>query len=174
MYQESIKIPKDRVAVLIGTKGSDKRLIEKQAKVKLDIDSKEGDVIISGEDNFQVFLTRNIIKAIARGFSPRAALELLQDNYILELIDIQDYSGKSKNKLTRLKSRIIGSQGKARKTIQGITNTNIVIYGKTIAIIGEAEAVIQAKKGIEILLRGSKHGSVYFRLERGKERNSKD
>ena len=174
MFQEIIKIPKDRVAVLIGVKGSDKRLIEKHTKTKLDIDSKEGDVTIDGKDNFQVFLTKNIIKAIGRGFSPKASLELLNENYILELIDIQDYAGKSKNKLARLKSRIIGTQGKARKTIQGITNTNIVIYGKTIAIIGEAEAVIQAKKAIEILLRGSKHGSVYFRLERGKERNSKD
>lgn len=171
MFQEIIKIPRDRIAVLIGIKGEDKRLIEKHTKTKLDIDSKEGEVTISGEDNFQVYLTKSIINAIARGFSPKTSLDLLQENNILEIINIQDYAGKSKNKLTRLKSRVIGTQGKARKTIQSLSNTNIIIYGRTISIIGEPESVMQAKRSIENLLKGSKHGSVYYKLEREKNKN---
>ena len=169
MYQEFIKIPKERIAVLIGTKGKDKRLLEKHTQTKMQVDSKEGTVTLSGEDSFQLFLAKNVIKAVGRGFSPNASLELLGDDKILEVINIQEFSGKSKDKFIRLKSRIIGSEGKARKTIQLLTNTNIVIYGKTISIIGEAESVIKAKKSIETLLLGSKHGTVYSKLERSKK-----
>ena len=171
MYQELIKIPKDRIAVLIGAKGKDKRLIEKQAKIRLQIDSKEGNVTIEGEDNFQVYLTKLIVKAVGRGFNPKSSLELLQENHIIEFINVQDYAGKSKNKLARLKSRIIGTEGKARKTIQAITSTNIVIYGKTVGIMGETENVMIARRAIENLLKGSKHGSVYYRTERDKDKS---
>ena len=43
-----IKIPKRRVAVLIGEKGSDKRKIEKLTKCKINVNS-EGEVKISVE-----------------------------------------------------------------------------------------------------------------------------
>ena len=42
-----LKIPKARVAVLIGEKGSTKRLLEKKLKIKLNI-STEGDVMLEG------------------------------------------------------------------------------------------------------------------------------
>ena len=92
MHQEYIKIPKERIAVLIGTKGKDKRLLEKHTQIKIQVDSKEGTVTLSGEDSFQLFLTKNVIKAVARGFSPIASLELLREDRLLEVINIQDFS----------------------------------------------------------------------------------
>ena len=43
MYEEELKIPKDRVAVLIGKKGETKRAIQSRTKTKIRV-SKEGDV----------------------------------------------------------------------------------------------------------------------------------
>ena len=51
---EELKIPKERVAVLIGEKGATKRKIQKQTKTKLTITS-EGDITIDSEDNYNVF-----------------------------------------------------------------------------------------------------------------------
>ncbi|MBT4174562.1 RNA-processing protein, partial [archaeon] len=63
MQTQDVKIPKARIAVLIGEKGSVKRRIEKKANVKLEIDSEEGDVIIEG-DSLGVYETMNVVRAI--------------------------------------------------------------------------------------------------------------
>ncbi len=169
MFQEYLKIPKKRIAVLIGEKGKVKREIEKLTSTKLRIDSDEGDVIISSEESIDVFNTKPVIQAIGRGFNPQIALNLLDEENVLEIIDITDFSLKSKKKLLRLKSRLIGTQGKARKTIEILTKTDICVYGKTVSVIGMQENANLAKRAIVNLLQGSKHGNVYNFIERNKK-----
>jgi len=164
-YRYELKIPKERVAVLIGTKGETKRLIEQETSTKLDIDSKEGDVFISGEDSLGLFVTREIISAIGRGFNPNIALKLRQIDYIFELINLNEIA-RSKNDLIRIKGRIIGEDGKSRKTIEELTGCEICVYGKTVGIIGSVEEAPIARKAIEMLLEGSMHASVFRFLEK--------
>ena len=76
-----------------------------------------------------------------------------------------EYTGKSKSTLLRIKGRIIGKEGKCRKLIEDLSEAYISVYGKTVAIIGQPEAVAMAKKAIESLLRGSTHANVYKWLE---------
>ncbi len=165
-YSYELKIPKERIAVLIGQKGEIKKEIEDETHCKIDIDSKEGDVIISGEDTLGMFTAKEIIKAIARGFSPEHAKLLLKQDYTLEIVSLQDYSGKSKNKSIRLKGRVIGSEGKSRRIIEEMTETYLSVYGKTISILGRPENVTTARKAIESLLAGSPHASIYKWLEK--------
>ncbi|MCD4666310.1 KH domain-containing protein [archaeon] len=165
---EELKIPKERIAVVVGTKGKTKRKIEKLTKTKIKIDSKEGDIIIDGKDNINNYNCKNIVKAIGRGFTPEEALQLLNENYFYDSISIESYTRKSKNALTRIKSRIIGTGGKARKQIEFLTNTCICIYGKTVGIIGEQENVGIARQAVEKLLQGSKHGPVYEFIEKSR------
>ena len=165
-YSYELKIPKDRVAVLIGVKGKVKNEIEAATKTKLQIDSKEGDVAVSGEDALGLFTAREVVEAIGRGFNPDFAKLLLKQDYILEILNAQDFAGKSKSSVDRLKGRVIGKEGKARTTIEDLTETNISVYGKTIAIIGLPENASLARKAIELLLQGSMHSSVYRMLER--------
>ncbi len=167
-FSYELKIPQDRVAVLIGEKGETKKEIQSQTKTELNI-SKEGDVTITGKDSLLLFTTREIVRAIARGFNPKIALFLLQTDYTLEIIDIKDFAGKSKSDLIRLRSRVIGKEGTARKEIERLTNTNISIYGKTIAIIGETTQVFNARQALTLLLQGSKHASAYHFLEKKKK-----
>ena len=169
MFQESMKIPKRRIAVLIGERGKIKREIEKQTSTYLTIDSDEGDVVISSEESINIFNAKPITQAIGRGFNPKIAFNLLDEENVLEIVDITDFSFKSKKKLMRLKSRLIGSQGKARKTIEILTHTDISVYGKTASIIGTQENSHLAKKAIINLLQGSKHGNVYGFIERSKK-----
>jgi len=159
-----LKIPKSRVGVLIGKKGETKRLIQKNTKCKLEI-SAEGDVIITGE-SVDEFICENVVKAVGRGFNPLIALNLINDEYLLEIINIKEFTKGSEKKFKRIKSRLIGTQGKTRKVIERLTNCNLVIYGKTVSLIGGVETIIIARKGVEKLLSGSPHGNVYGFIER--------
>lgn len=164
-YLYDTKIPKERIAVLIGKEGITKKQIESATNIKLKIDSKEGDVFLEGEDALGLYSAREVVKAIGRGFNPDIALLLLKQDYMFEMINMLDYV-KSKNHMIRLKGRVIGAEGRSRKTIEELTETYISVYGKTIGIIGFSENVAIAKKAVESLLSGSPHSSVYKWLER--------
>ncbi|MEA3430108.1 MAG: KH domain-containing protein [Nanoarchaeota archaeon] len=165
-FSYELKIPKDRIAVLIGRKGEIKKELEERTNTNISIDSKEGDVVISGEDALGLYDARSVIIAVARGFNPEVALSLLKQDFALEIINIPDFAGKSNNSSVRLKGRVIGKEGKSRVTIEDLTETYISVYGKTIAIIGEASNVLNAKRAVESLLKGGTHASVYKWLER--------
>jgi len=167
-YNYELKIPMDRIAVLIGKNGEIKKYIEEETKTKLKIDSDEGDVFVSGEDALGLFNAREVIRAVGRGFNPDVAQVLLKGDYIFETINIMDFSGKSKDNMLRLKGRVIGSEGKSRRTIENLSDTRISVYGKTIAIIGQPENVGAAKRAIESLLTGSQHANVYKWLEKNR------
>lgn len=160
-----LKIPKSRVAILIGVKGRSKRKIEKATKTKLKINSDEGLVEIQNPDNLSLFQTEQIIKAIGRGFNPKIALTLLNEENCFELIDMKEFAGKSRDKLKRIKSRLIGTRGKCRKTIETICDVHISIYGKTAGIIGKIEKVQIVRIAIQDILAGAPHDPVYKTLE---------
>ncbi len=164
-FAYELKIPKERVAVLIGKKGELKRQLEHVTKTKIKIDSDEGDVSISGKDALLLYTCREIIKAIGRGFNPEIAMQLLKQDYGIEFISLNDYAATPKS-LERLRGRVIGEGGKSRRTIEDLTFTNISVYGKTIGIIGPLEQIPNARKAVEALLAGRKHGTVYKFLEK--------
>jgi len=164
-YQYELKMPKDRVAVAIGKKGEVKKEIEDATKTDITIDSTEGDVFIKGDDALSLYTAKEVITAIGRGFNPDIARLLLKQDYAFELVRMDDFV-KTKNSQIRLKGRVIGKDGKARHTIESLTDTNICVYGKTIGIIGQTENVANARRAIESLLAGSLHSNVFRWLEK--------
>lgn len=168
MIDEFLKIPKERVAVLIGKGGSTKKKIEQLTHTKIEVDSEEGNVNIrSGKPNTEeVRKAQEIVKAVGRGFSPENALSLLDDAYYLEIIDLKEMFGKSEKEIMHKKGRAIGKDGKVRDNIEDMTETKISVYGKTISIIGAEEGLGKAKHAIEMLLQGSKPQAAYNYLKR--------
>ena len=165
-FSYELKIPQERVAVLIGKNGDIKKGIEADTKTTINVDSAEGDIFISGEDALGLYTAREVIKAIGRGFNPDIAKLLLKQDYVLEIIHMTEYVGKSKNTLLRLKGRVIGRDGKSRKLIEELTESYICVFGKTIGIIGLPESATMAKRAIAALLGGSTHASVWKWLEK--------
>lgn len=163
-FSYEIKIPKDRIAVLIGRKGEIKKQIEDHTNTKINIDSNEGDVIVSGEDAILLYCTRDIIKAIGRGFNPDIALLLLKQDYAFEVINLPDFDNPTQ--FRRIKGRIIGREGKSRRLIEEHTDTNICVYGKTISLIGRTDTCSIARRAVEMLIKGSPHSNVYKWLEK--------
>ncbi len=169
-YTYDLKIPKDRVAVLIGKSGEIKKSLEEDTKSEIFIDSKEGEVKVIGKDSIALFALKEVIRAIARGFNPEVAKLLLRQDYSLELISLNEFNDH-KTHQHRLKGRVIGRSGKSRSTIEEITGCYISVYGKTVGIIGSIINVPIAKKAVESLLMGSMHASVYKWLEKQKRSN---
>lgn len=165
-FSYELKIPKDRVAVLIGPKGKQKRELQSQTKSKIAVDSKEGDVRLTGKDSLALFTLKEVVAAIGRGFNPEIAQLLFKQDYVLEIVSIADYS-QAKSHLQRMRGRVIGADGKARVTIERLTETFMVVYGKTVAIIGTTERTMLARRAVESLLEGSTHAAVYKWLEKG-------
>lgn len=164
-YSYELKIPLARVAVVIGTGGLVKKEIEESTNTHIQIDSAEGDVFLTGDDALGLYTAREVILAIGRGFNPEIAKLLLKPDFASEQLNLDNYA-KTKNHEIRMKGRVIGADGKARKVIEELTETNISVYGKTITIIGELENVTTCKRAIENLLEGSQHSTVYRWLEK--------
>lgn len=170
-----VKLPKERVAVLIGKDGETKEFIERRTGAALKIDSETGDVSIDTEHMTEPFLILkvvDVVKAIGRGFSPEKAFRLFSDDIYFESVDIRDQVGKSQDRLIQVRSRLIGTGGRTRGVIEELTSANVSIFGNTVSIIGEITALYTAKKAIDMILCGSEHATVYKFLER-KRRESK-
>ncbi|MBD3249547.1 RNA-processing protein [Candidatus Woesearchaeota archaeon] len=174
-YIHELKIPKERIAVLVGTKGKIKRKIEEETKTKMNVDSNEGNVTISGEDGLGLYTAKEVTLAIGRGFNPEYAFLLLKGDYMFELLNIEEHAPvKSKNDFKRLKGRVIGKEGRSRRLIEEYTHCYMSVYGKTIGLIGKPEDIEDARKAVLDLLRGAPHGNVYKWLEKNKKEKRKE
>ena len=162
------RIPKDRIAVLIGRKGVTRRALEKATNSTLHIDSASGDVSVVWDEEFDPILRMklpDVIRAIGRGMNPDRALQLLKDDHHLMLYDMREYVGKNPNQQRRIRSRLIGRNGRIRELIEEHSGSEIAIYGSTVVIIGDEEALPLAGQAIERLLQGAEHSSVLKHLE---------
>ena len=164
-FSYELRVPRERVAVLIGKEGAAKKMLEQATKTEIRVDSEEGDVTIIGKDPLALYTAREIVRAIGRGFKPDTALLLLKQDYALEVVDITRYA-RSKEDMDRLRGRVIGEEGKARRVIEELTGCFISVFGKTIATIGRYEELNLARRAVESLLSGNAHKTVYRWLER--------
>ncbi len=177
MRQPLPRVPMNRIAVLIGAKGATAKLLRFASGCKeFNIDSETGDVeVVWGEpgtyDPVKAMKLPDVIKAIGRGMSPKAAIQLLDDHHFFELVDIRKFVGKKSNQQRRIRGRIIGSDGKIRKLIEGLTDTQISIYNSTVVLVGEEEGLAAARQAVEMIAGGAEHGTVLNFLERDRRRS---
>ncbi|HIE34007.1 MAG TPA: RNA-processing protein [Candidatus Altiarchaeales archaeon] len=157
-----LRIPKDRIGALIGVNGKVKKEIEKRTNTKITVE--DGNVSVDG-DSLGILTARDIVMAIGRGFSPEIAFRLFNEDTILEVIRLSEILSSERDML-RKKGRVIGRKGKMRRIIEGMTNTHISVYGKTIGIIGSYENVDVARDAILKLIHGARHSSIYRFLEK--------
>ncbi len=161
---KEVRVPEDRVGVLIGKDGESKQKFQELTDCSMTIDDNlvkvEGDII----DELKA---QEIVKAIGRGFSSERAFRLLEEGKMLHIMDIDRYADTS-NDRERLKGRVIGRDGEARKHIEKETETDISVYGGTIGIIGKGSNIEVAQEAVKMLLKGSNHSTAYTYMEKNR------
>ncbi|MCE4601498.1 MAG: KH domain-containing protein [Desulfurococcales archaeon] len=165
-----VKVPIDRIGAVIGRQGEVKRYLVEKLGVRLTIDSENSLVIVEPEASnvppINMMKAGEVVKAIAYGFPPDKAYRLMDEDQILVIVDLKQIVGDSPNHLKRVKGRIIGEGGRARKAIEEMTGTDIFVGDYYVAIIGEYERAMAAKKAVEMLAEGRMHSTVYKYLDR--------
>lgn len=166
-----VRIPKERVGVLIGPDGKVKRDIEERLMVELQIESEAGGVNIllneKAQDPSILFRAKDVVTAVGRGFSPEQAFRLIRnEDAIFDFVDLRIIFDRSESDIRRVKSRIIGMNGKTRRTIEELTEADVVVYGHTVGMIGTFEEVDAARNAVQMIIQGSQHHSVYSYLQK--------
>jgi ribosomal RNA assembly protein len=172
-FDQTVKVAADRIGALVGRGGKVKQEIEERCGVQLQVDGRSGDVHIKGREpveNMQPFKAVEIVNAIARGFSPERAFRLLNEETVLSQVDLREFVGKSVAGLTRVKGRLIGLGGKARRLTEELTGADISVYGHSVAIIGHVDEARLASEAVAMLASGSAHKTVYDMLQRARSR----
>src|SRR5205809_96840 len=156
------------LGVLIGPEGATKRRLQESTGTRIAVDSATGDVTIdetAAADPVLALKARDVVQAMARGFSEDRAFRLLDDECYLEILDIKDFA-HSKNRVAQVRARLIGTRGKTRRIIEELTGVEVSVSGHTVAMIGGAFEMAIAREAVFMLLRGSEHKTVYRFLER--------
>ena len=162
------RISAERIGVLIGPDGSTKERLQTATGTRIAVDSTTGEVTIdesNATDRVLAIKARDIVNAVARGFSEGRAFRLLDDDAYLEVLDIKDFA-HSRNRVAQIRARLIGTRGKTRRLLEELTGVDVSIWGHTIALIGGSFEMAIAREAVFMLLRGSEHKTVYRYLER--------
>jgi ribosomal RNA assembly protein len=165
-----VRIPKERVGILIGPEGRVKQHIEEKLQVKLEVDSEGSVTIVLSEkasDPSLLLKAKDVVTAIGRGFSPEVAFRLIRnEDEIFDMIDLRLIFGRSESDIKRVKGRIIGADGKTRRLIEELTEADVVVYGHTVGLIGSFEQVDAAHNAVQMIVEGCQHHTVYNYLQK--------
>lgn len=138
-----------------------KKHLEEKLNVK--ITNKAREVFIEGEPEDE-YIAEKVIEALNYGFELKEALLIKEEDFILEIIPIKQFTRRSD--LTRIRARIIGKSGKTKKTLCQLTKCFIQVKDNEVAILGDAEYIYNAQEAIKSLIKGSKQANVYKYLEK--------
>jgi len=165
-----LKVPLERIGVLIGEGGSVINELARRTQTKISVDSVNGSVVIEpltpNTPVVNVIKAQEFIKAVSIGFSPERAWRLLNEDQVLIVIDLKQVIGNSPNHLSRIKGRIIGEGGRVKKNLEEMTGTYINVYEDYVGIIGDYESANVAREAIEMLIQGRQHSTVYKYVDR--------
>src|SRR5712691_2864624 len=162
------RISSERIGVLIGSEGATKERLQKATGTRVAVDSATGEVTIDespATDPVLALKARDIVHAMARGFSEDRAFRLLDEDAYLEVLDIKDFA-HSRNRVGQIRARLIGTRGKTRRLIEELTGVDMSVFGHTVSLIGGSFEMAIAREAVFMLLRGSEHKTVYRFLER--------
>lgn len=138
-----------------------KKLLEKSLKIKI---SWAGNILEIHAEPEDKYIATQVIEAINLGFSVQDALLIIDGENLFEEIYIKGQT--KRHDIARIRGRVIGSRGKALKTLESLTDCIISIKDNTIGIIGREKDVEKAARALKRIISGSKHSSVYSSLEK--------
>ena len=134
-----------------------------KSKIDIHTDLKRDSITINGEE-FNEVIVEKVIQALDFGFEIEDAMLLLKDDWDIEYINIKDHTHR-KN-LEEIRSRIIGTKGKAKKAIESLTDSRIVLHDNQVGMISDVDHMEYLIQGMVSLIQGAKHGNVFSYIEK--------
>lgn len=139
--------------------------LERSLNIKLTL---EGNMITFEGAAVDEYVARQVLEAMAFGFSASKALLLKDEEMAFRIVHIKDHT---KRNLEAIRSRVIGTRGKTRRTISDITGCDVLITDTDIGIIGHVEDAEDTERAFIQIIRGMKQSNAYQYLEkRNKEK----
>ncbi len=163
-FTKTVKIPEERIPILIGKDGKIRKRAEEEFNVKIFINN-DGVITLTSQDSLNLWMCEKFVKAIGRGFNPKKAFLLKKEDWDLVIIRISDYAHSS-NDLRRLRGRVIGRKGKAKKMIENMTGSYISVYGKTVGVISSIGSIDIVRTAVTRLLEGAEHSTVFRHIKK--------
>lgn len=157
-----------RLGVIVGKDGENKKRLEDAFNVVITVDSQRSVAVVrpgNGATPYNVLKAKKALEAVALGFSVDDALLLASDSYDMDIVDLSEVS-RNREDLRRIKSRIIGTEGRFRRTLEEMTGVRVVIGEKYVGLIGDYEQLRVAREALLRLIGGQSHSTVIKFLER--------
>ena len=166
---QQVYIPSERI-----------RALKKDRQMLKDLENASGcsitiedeTITISSENGYNEFNAKNIVHAYGRGFNLRTAELLLNEDYYFASIDIGILG--SEKRVHRVKSRIIGENGRTKTYIENVSGAKLSVYGDTVSFIGSHSQISEAQTAVEALLHGATHKLAYSKMEAAHRKNKED
>jgi len=98
--RDFVMIPRERIKLLRNKKGE----LEKILPVKIRTNE---EVTLESEDPSTLMSVKKVIEAFGRGFNLDTAMNLLDENYSLDIIKVNEFTHSRKRQIS-LKGRVIG------------------------------------------------------------------
>ncbi len=150
--------------VIIENMNKIKKAVPKiEDKIKIKISFQKSQITIKGSE-LNEYTVEQIVRAVNFGFDVEDALLLKNEDFVLEFINVKEHTHR-KN-LKEVRARLIGTDGKARKTIENLTGAVVVIHNNSVGVIVDSEHLDSTTQAIILLIQGAKHGNVFAYLEK--------
>lgn len=135
--------------------------LEKKLNVKITVAGKKVTIDGTAIDEYEAEI---VLSALGFGFSIKQALLLKNEDFIFKKINIKEFTRRKD--MYEVRARAIGSEGKTKRTIESVSDSDIIINGNEIGIIAHANNIDATVTAIKNIVRGSKQANVYNYLER--------
>lgn len=139
----------------------EKAMLEKRLRVKITVQGKKITIDGPALEEYEASL---VFDAVDFGFPLDIAILAKDEDMTFKRLSIKDFTRRVDMEVVR--GRLIGTQGRTRRTIENIADCHIRIQDNEVGILGSAEEVEYTVTAIANLIRGSKQSNVYKFLEK--------
>ena len=134
-----------------------------EEKLNLKITPKGRDIIIEGKPEDE-YLGEQVLEALDMGFPFSHAMQLTEEDFMFEVINIKEHT--KKKDLKSVRGRVIGTEGRTLKTLSELSECFLELKDNKVGIIGPAEKIKITQEAIISIIQGAKQSNAYAFLER--------
>ena len=135
-------------------------------KEKLNVNIKvEGRKITIEGEAIDEYNAQQVFEAIQFGFTVKQSLQLTEPD--MHFVKINIKKATRRKNLEDVRSRVIGKEGKTKRTLENISGCEIVVNDNNeVGLIGPSESIESAETGLKNVIKGSKQSNAYAYVER--------